>query len=141
MSEIDLSKTLYNSIFSGLGNVPGTTLTKSIPAETVGLSPTIITASVPLGQTNLISQVEVQFTGLDDNWYIFKGHLENFYTSNNIWTNDIVNTAYAIDLDTGYDDDNFVLTISLYNLTLNDTVGTPAFTVNCNISLYEAPFS
>lgn len=140
MTQINLSKLIFYSRFSGLENSSQATLSYNVPSEVVGLSPTILTASIPISNANSISQVEFQLTGLDPNWYIFKGYHENLYTSTNAWTNNIVNASYGVDLDTAYTNTDFVVTISLYNYSLNNTYTTPAFTLNCNISLYVAPF-
>lgn len=140
MTQIDLSKLIYHSSFSGLGSSSTTSISSNIPSSTVGLSPTVFTASVLFSNKGSVSQVEIQFTGLDSVWYIFKGHLENFYTSGNVWTNNIVNTAYGVDIDSSYTSNSLVLTISLYNYSISPTVTTPAFTVNCNASLYNTPF-
>jgi len=140
MTQIDLSKYIFYSQFSGLGSYTTTSLSYSVPSETVGSSPTTLSTSIPISNANSISQVEAQLTGLDNNWYIFKGLLTNFYTSGNTWTNNIDNTAYEIDLDTAYTSNTFDVTIVLYNLSLNSTQVVPAFTLNMNISLFIAPF-
>ncbi len=140
MTQIDLSKLIFHSSLSGLENSSQTTLSYGVPSEVVGTSPTILTASTPISNSSSISQVEFQLTGLDGDWYIFKGYHENLYTSSNTWTNNIVNASYGVDLNSSYTSTDFVITISLYNYSLNSTYTTPAFTLNCNISLYVVPF-
>lgn len=140
MTQINLSNIIFHSGFSGFSNYTTTSLALSVPSTVVGLSPSVYTGSVAISNANSLSQVEAQLTGLDTNWYIFKGFMGNFYTSGNAWTNKVSNASYEVDLNTSYTATSLVLTVTLYNLTLNNTYTTPAFTVNCNASLYIAPF-
>lgn len=140
MTQIDLSKLIFHSSFSGFGNYTKTPIAFSVPSQVVGSSPTVLVTSIPISNANSISQTEVQLTNLDSALYIFKGHLQNFYTSGNVWTNNVSLANYEIDIDTSYTISSLVLTVSLYKLSASPTVTTPAFIVNCNASLYLAPF-
>lgn len=140
MTQIDLSKLIFHSSFSGLGNYVTVPLSVTVPSSVVTTSPTIISGSTSMANAGTVSQTEVQLTGLDNTWYIFKGFLANFYTSGGSWTNNVANAAYEVDINTSYTTSSLVITISLFNLTLNSTVTTPAFVINCNASLYISPF-
>lgn len=138
---INLSLLNFESTYSGFGNYTQTTLSFNVPSTSVGTSPTILTASTLISNADSLSQVEAQLTGLDNTWYVFKGFMGNFYTSGNVWTNNVATASYEIDLNSSYTASQFQLLISLFNLSLNPTFTVPAFTINCNISLYIAPFS
>ncbi|SRR5216117_1199058 len=140
MTQIDLSKLIFHSSFSGFGNYTNATISFSVASRVVGSSPAVLVTSTPISNANSVSQTEVRLTNLDAVLYIFKGHLQNFYTSGNVWTNNVSLADYEIDIDTSYTTTSLVLTVSIYKLSASPTVSTPAFVVDCNASLYLAPF-
>lgn len=140
MTQINLQNLVFDSKFSGFGNYTNSPFSFVVASQTVSVSYSqsgILATTIP----NSISQTEVQFTGLDSRFYIYKGHLENFYTSGNVFTNDVAVAVYEIDVDSSYPNAfSFQVTITIFNLSLNPTVTVPGFTVASNLSLYISPF-
>lgn len=153
MTQIDLSKILLDSSFSGFGNSKSGSLTYTVPSATIPVSQTW-TNSTPLTIANSLSQIELQFQnggfGLidDSNWYIFKGFLGNMYKfvivngsyADYQWTNNLADANFEIDIWTSYTANSLVFTTQVFNLQLSGDLSFPGTTIATNFSLYDTPF-
>lgn len=152
MSQIDLSKLIFHSSFSGFGNSGSSSGSYTVPSFSIGTSPNVAsyTNSVPLTIGNSLSQVEVSFgkTGTnpinDPNTYIFKGFLGNFYEPvvanlDYEWTNNVIAAYFEIDVMTSYTTNTLVFTTIIYNLS-GSTETFPGLIVNYKYSTYSTPF-
>jgi hypothetical protein len=126
MTQIDLSKLIYHSSFSGLLNYTSMTLSYNVPSVT---TTTIFNTSLSLNNKNAISQIQIQLDGIDSTWYVMKGFFQNNYASDD----------YTIDVYASYSNPT---TLNFKLVSAVNVGGTtiPAYTFKAVVSLYEAPF-
>lgn len=139
MTQIDLSKLVFESSFSGLGNSTTQSLAFNVPSTNLSGGPVLYTFSAPLTNETSITQQEIQLTGIDVSWYILKGSFETFYDASNNFTNGSGSAMYAVGINGGYTGTNYVINVQLFPFS-GATPTNAAFTLNINLSLYTTPF-
>lgn len=118
------------SALSGLKALPSSSFSTSIASQTLGAGQFVSAlASTALSNTNSISQVQVNYAGINSNNYIFYGDASNDFDSGNYQ----VESFYYFD----------AINLNVLTIVSNQTGGNytiPAITVNCRGFLYLAPF-
>lgn len=138
-----MTNAVYYSQFPGLGNYLDKNFSFSIPAQTLDGSvfPSEyyeITQSVAIDNTSAISQILVEFAGLDNVNYYIRGLKEWFYIgSTRVY--DIFSSDYSVNLDCYYDS-GFLFFHIVIAPTQPILVNVPAITVNTITKLFLAPF-
>lgn len=124
------SKLSAASAMSGFKNYLSSACSVSVPAQNLPAGGFVAyVASTPLNNTNSVSQVQIQYTGLSTQWFVLYGSLTTSWNNN----------AYQIETFYYFNSS----TLFIYTIISNQTAGTvfvPAFTVNCNAFLFIAPF-
>jgi hypothetical protein len=136
MSRIDLSKTTATSQVSGLKNYnPGNGLfSVSVPAQNIAAGGFVTyVATKNMDRINSVSQIQIRYTGLDSFWQLVPGQVIRDYPD---WTA----PNYQVGSFTYFS--GSILTV--YTYIVNQTgglVAIPDFIIDCNASLYKAPFN
>lgn len=87
------------------------------------------TASTPLNNSNAISQIQIQYSGVQTDWNVVYGSVGNFFAA----------STYEIDSLYYFDSIN----LNVFSVVVNQTGGNvtiPTITINCRGFLYLAPF-
>lgn len=130
MTEVDIDKVIFLSSFSGLGNNQNSQFSVDIPAQTIAANFGIIyVATTFMENVNSIPDIQIRYTGLSDNWITLRGI--HFYTDPGFQF--LISTRAFFSGNT-LSVSNFLTNISGGSLALS------AFTVDCNATLYSAPF-
>lgn len=115
---------------SGYKNYLASTFSVSVPAQVLGVGNYLIyTASTPLINTNSISQVQVNWGGLDTFYRILNGYIFEYYGGGTYE----VQSSYYFDATTLY----------VNTIIVNQSgapVNIPGITINCRGFLFLAPF-
>lgn len=115
---------------SGYKNYLASTFSATVPAQTLAAGTfATVTASTPLNNTNSISQVQVNWGGLETFYRILNGYIFNRYAGNTYE----VQSFYYFNATT-----LFVQTI-VSNQT-GGNVNIPTITITCRGFLFLAPF-
>ncbi len=124
------SKLAAASAMDGFKNYNSSSFSVSVPTQNLGAGDFVqYTASTSLSNTNSISQVQVQYSGLDSNTYVLYGDTVSNWSSGSYQ----IETFYYFTSGTLY----------VYNVIVNQTASTislPAITINCRGFLFIAPF-
>lgn len=124
------SKLVAASIFDGFKNYQSTSFSVSVPTQNLGAGDFVqYSASSALNNTNSISQVQIQYSGLTSEYLVINGSLTTNWSANNYQ----IETFYYFSGSTLY----------VYNVIVNQTGGTitiPNITINCRGFLFIAPF-
>lgn len=139
MTQIDLSKLLFHSSFSGLGNSTIQSLAFSVPSTNLSGGPVTYNYSSALTNNTSITQQEMQLTGIDSTWYILKGSFLTFYDASNNFTNGAGSAMYSVGINGGYSTSTYRISVELSPYS-GATPTNAAFTINLNLSLYATPF-
>lgn len=87
------------------------------------------TASTALNNTNSVSQVQVQYSGVQTDWNVIYGSVNNYFSA----------STYEIESLYYFDSTN----LNVFTVVVNQTGGNitiPTITINCKGFLYLAPF-
>ena len=125
---------LATSKFSGFGNYKSVSFSATIPSQGIAVSSYIgpYTASATLNNTNAVTEVQLQYSGLDSFWREVPG-----------WVDILVPNAgaasYEVRSITYFKNGSVYVDTYIINQT-GGTITIPAITVNCRASLFIAPF-
>lgn len=131
--KVDLNKVIATTLFSGFGNYGSVPFSAVIAGQNLGAGAVVSAgASTPLNNTNAISQVQVQYTGLDAFWRLLPGVVIADYPNASSPNYQIESFSYFT---------NGILHVDTYisNQT-GGTVAIPAITISCRAFLFLAPF-
>lgn len=131
---IDTNKIISTNAFSGFQNYTSVPFSTSIAGQNLGAGAFIgpIRATTPLNNTNAISQILIQYSGLDAFTRLLPGSIVVDYPNIN-------SASYEIESFSYYSGGNLVVDTYISNQT-GGTVVIPAITFNVTASLYVAPF-
>lgn len=118
------------SAFSGLKNDAAVDFSASIAGQVLAAGAFLsVLASTPLTRTNSISQVQVQYSGIQTDWNVVYGSINNYFSASTYE----VESLYYFD----------AVNLNVFTVVVNQTGGNiniPAITINCRGFLYLAPF-
>lgn len=118
------------SALSGFKNYLSSSFSVAVPGQSLGAGAFIsFTASTPLDNDNSISQVQVQYSGLSNDYYIMNGTVQTDWSSGDLQ----VQSYYY------FDSTNLNVFTVLVNLSAG-SISVPAITINCRGFLFLAPF-
>jgi len=114
----------------GFKNYSAASFSVNVPTQNLGAADFIsFTASTPLNNSNSISQVQLQYSGLSNDYYIMNGIVNTFWNSGD----------YEIESYYYFDGTN----LNVFTVIANQTAGIitiPDITINCRGFLFIAPF-
>lgn len=115
---------------SGFKNYTAVPFSVSVPGQNLGAGAFVsYTASTLLNNTNSISQVQVQYSGISSSYYIMNGTVLTRWNA----------SQYEIQSYYYFDATN----LNVFTVIVNQTAGViaiPAITINCRGFLFLAPF-
>lgn len=127
---INPSIIVASSSMDGFKNYDSASFSVSVPSQNLGsLDFVTYTATTPLSNTNSISQVQIQYSGLDSDYYVMYGTMVSNWSSSSYQ----IESVYYFD----------TTTLTVVNYIINQTTSTitiPAITINCRGFLFIAPF-
>ncbi len=127
VTPLNLSAT---SAMDGFKNYQSSSFSSTIPGQTLGAGAFVSsTASVALNNSNSVSQVQVQYSGLSSVYYVIYG------TEDTLWAS----STYEVETIYYFDSTN----LNVFTVVVNQTGGNitiPTITINCRAFLYLAPF-
>lgn len=146
MTNIDLDKVTFASMFAGLGNYDEVSLAIPVPAQT--LDGTAIPAdiyfvedSVAITRSYAVSQVTLQFTGLDTNYYRIAGGKSFYYDSSDNRHYNPLTAEYELRLWSYFEASSYKFALLVTPVDFTDSsIPIPAFTVNVSVRLFLPPF-
>lgn len=123
-----------SSGFSGFKNYTAKNFSVDIPNQSIGVGNHVTyTTSTTLDNTNSVSQLQVQYSGLETFWRVVPGQLAVDYPS---WG---ASAQYQIETQLSFS--GTTLTATIYVINEKGTSTTiPDITVNCRAFLFLAPF-
>lgn len=130
MTARDLSKQIFDSSYSGLANYSTVDFAVAFPAQNV--SPTdveSVTASTPLDNSNALSSVQLNYTGLEAYWRVCSGICGGYFSGSTFYTESM-----------SYFSDGTLYVVTYVGSNTGGVVAVPAFTIQCRGFLYDAPF-
>jgi len=114
----------------GFKNYLSSSFSVNVPAQTLGVGDFVsYSASTPLNNSNSISQVQVQYSGLASEYYIINGSILTSWDSGNLE----VQTYYYFD----------GTNLNVFTVLVNQSGGSyslPTIDINCRGFLFIAPF-
>lgn len=118
------------SSLSGLKNYISSPFSVVIAGQTLAAGAFVsATASTPLNNANSISQLQIQYSGVQTDWNVVYGSINNYFAGGN----------YEIESLYYFDATN----LNVFTVVVNQTGGNvtiPTITINCKGFLYLAPF-
>lgn len=118
------------SAFSGLKNDASVSFSAVITGQTLTAGAFVsVLASTPLTRTNSVSQVQVQYSGVQTDWNVVYGSINNYFAGGNYE----IESLYYFD----------ATKLNVFTVVANQTGGNvaiPTITINCKGFLYLAPF-
>lgn len=130
---LDTNNIQFHSEIPGFGNYTSTTFSVSIPSQSIGVGAYVkYSAHAALNNSNAVSQVLVQYSGVETSWRLMTGSIF-FNLPNN------TSPSYQIESVTYYKSGNVYVDTYISNQS-GSSVVIPAITVNCKASLFKAPF-
>lgn len=115
---------------SGFKNYLTSTFSVTIPTQTLAVGGyTIVTASTPLNNANSISQVQVNWGGLETIYRILNGYMFDYFGG----------ATYEVQSYYYFTGTNLVVETSVSNQS-GGPVTIPTITINCRGFLFLAPF-
>lgn len=140
MTQLDMSKVSYCSLFPGLGNPDTISISIPIPSQAIGVAP-------PYEQTNTINfdgstrlaTILMNLPGLDSTWRVNGGAIDQEYNASNqpVFIGDATG-VYQVVVAYHFSLPNIIIYTRVAALSGSRTV--PAFTVNLAISKFVPPF-
>jgi len=131
--KVNLNKVIATSLFSGFTNYSTATFSTTIAGQNIGaLSYVSASATTPLNNTNAVTQVQIQLSGLDSFWRLLPGNLTINYPNSSAPNYQVEVLSY---FKSG--------TLHVDTYVINQTGGTitiPTITINCRAFLFLAPF-
>lgn len=131
---IDTNKIISTNAFSGFQNYTSATFSVSLPGQNLAAGAFLgpIRATTPLNNTNAISQILIQYSGLDAFTRLLPGSIVVDYPNSG-------SPSYEVESQSYYSGGNLVVDTYISNQT-GGVVAIPAITFNVTTSLYVAPF-
>lgn len=129
---IDIRNLSALSTLSGLKNYNplGAPFSVTIAGQTLAAGTFVsATATAALNNSNAVSQVQVQYSGVQTDWNVVYGSINNYFAS----------SAYEIESLYYFDSVN----LNVFTVVINQTGGNvtiPTIIINCRAFLYLAPF-
>jgi len=125
---------LATSGFSGFGNYKSVSFSVSIPSQGIATGNYVgpYTASATLNNSNAVTEVQLQYSGLDSFWREVPGYI-------NILVPNAGAVTYEVQSFTYFKNGSVYVDTYISNQT-GGTVTIPAITVNCRAFLFIAPF-
>ena len=124
------SNLIATSAMDGFKNYQSTSFSLTVPSQNLGAGDFVqYTASSALNNTNSISQIQIQYSGLSNVYYIVYGDIATNWASN----------AYQVESFYYFSGG----TLYVYNVIVNQTPNTitiPTITINCRAFSFLAPF-
>lgn len=118
------------SKLSGFKNYQSSSFSTAIAGQNLAAGGFVsATASTPLNNSNSVSEVQVQYSGVQTDWNVVYGSINNYFAGGN----------YEIESLYYFDSTN----LNVFTVVVNQTGGVvaiPAITINCRGFLYLAPF-
>lgn len=130
---VNLSKLIYVSTCSGFKNYSNVSFSGSIAGQSLAAGHVAsMSCHTPLNNTNAVSQVQVQFSGVETVWRPVYGGLAINYPNN-------TSPSYQIEVVTYFSGGNIYLDAYVSNQT-GTSVTIPSITFNVRAFLFNAPF-
>lgn len=127
---IDMSKTAATGAVDGFKNYDKSTFSVAIPTQSIPASRQVnYTATTTLDNTNSVSQVQVNYGGLETAYRVVFGSIYNNYAG----------ATYQLETIISFTGTTLSVTTYAINLT-GSPVTIPDITVNCRAFLFLAPF-
>lgn len=129
---INPSRSSASSKFSGLKNYNplGSPFSVVVVGQVLAARAFVsATATTPLNNSNAVSQVQVQYSGVQTDWNVVYGSINNYFSA----------STYEIESLYYFDSTN----LNVFSVVVNQTGGNvtiPTITINCRGFLYLAPF-
>ena len=125
---------LATSGFSGFGNYESVSFSVGIPSQGLGVNSYIgpYTASAALNNSNAVTEVQLQYTGLDSFWREVPGYISIIVPNAGAATYEVQSFTY-------FKNGSVYVDTYISNQS-GSTVTIPAITVNCRAFLFIAPF-
>jgi len=125
---------LATSGFSGFGNYKSVSFSVGIPSQGLGVNSYIgpYTASAALNNSNAVTEVQLQYTGLDSFWREVPGYIAIIVPNAGAATYEVQSFTY-------FKNGSVYVDTYISNQS-GSTVTIPAITVNCRAFLFIAPF-
>lgn len=118
------------SVMDGFKNYQSSNFSVVIASQTLTAGHFVsTTASTALNNSNSISQVQIQYSGVSSEYYIMNGSVNTFWAS----------STYEIESFYYFDSTN----LNVFTVVVNQTGGNiiiPTITINCSAFLFLAPF-
>lgn len=130
---VDTNNLIFASSFSGFSNYKQVTGSVSVPGQTLSASQVIgpFSITIPLDNTNAVSEVQLEYSGLDEFWRLLPGSIAVDYPNADLPNYQILSFSFY---------SGGFLNVDTY---ISDQAGgsvIPNITINCNAFLYLAPF-
>jgi len=123
-----IQTTSLASSFKNYKNPPA--FSTSVASQTLPVGNFVLAqATINMDNTNAISQVQVQYSGLETFWHVITGTVSTLYSSS------------TYEIQTFYSFSGSLLTVNV--VVANQSAGSvviPAITINCKAFLFLAPF-
>jgi len=125
---------LATSGFSGFGNYKSVSFNVGIPSQGLGVNSYIgpYTASAALNNSNAVTEVQLQYSGLDSFWREVPGNISIIVPNAGAATYEVQSFTY-------FKNGSVYVDTYISNQS-GSTVTIPAITVNCRAFLFIAPF-
>lgn len=126
-----ISTEIFDSAYSGLANYKTVDFSVGFPAQNV--SPTAVvsvTASVSLDNSEALSSVQLNYTGLETFWRLCSGVAGGYFSGDTFFTQSL---SYFIG--------QTLYVVTYVGSNTGGVVAVPAFTVTCRGFLYDPPFT
>ena len=125
---------LATSGFSGFGNYKSVSFNVGIPSQGLGVNSYIgpYTASAALNNNNAVTEVQLQYSGLDSFWREVPGNISIIVPNAGAATYEVQSFTY-------FKNGSVYVDTYISNQS-GSTVTIPAITVNCRAFLFIAPF-
>lgn len=131
---IDTNKIIAASEFAGFKNYSESTFSVSYAGGNIVAGGYVkVTASTPLNNTNAVSEVQVQYSGLDSFTRLIPGSIAIDYPT-------VGTRQYQVNTLIYFTGGNLFVDNYIVNQT-GGVVAVPAITFNCRAFLYVAPFT
>lgn len=118
------------SALSGFKNYLSTPFSTVIAGQVLAAGTFVsATASTALNNSNSVSQVQVQYSGIQTDWNVMYGSINNYFSA----------STYEVESLYYFDSTN----LNVFTVVVNQTGGNvtiPTITINCKGFLYLAPF-
>lgn len=133
MSTVNTNIIVSGSEFSGFKNYQAVTFSTAYGGGTLTVGTyAMVSATTPLNNSNAVSEVQVQFSGLETFYRLVPGSIAVDYPTSGTRTYEIEVIEYFLG-------GNLHMDFYIVNQTAG-SVTVPAITFNCRAFLYVAPF-